>query len=767
MLTTIFGRGRVRLLVAGSVALLALGVGGLIGAAVASAAGPKLVHFVRPTGNTLIEKGTGAIRVIVQVSHGARLQKVDIDGVDVTRSLRARRRGNYAALLRFSDHLRYGYNDAFVQATGRNGRRAGDHVRFIVARRDDSLLHVTSIRTQTSAGPLLLGLREAGATDLRAALSVADGVSARVYVNDRRANRAFSRERRRLFVHVGAAQGLHYGRNRIQILVHETHPFKRQSHYDMESRTVYIGRQTPIAGAGADHTATQDGFVRLDGRAAKLPPGWTGRSFRWQIVSAPKGSKTRLRGATSSRPTLVPSRPGHYAVRVSVRGTPTSASGSLRAMDAGGSDVSYDTTYLTVMPDTLPDGVRLGTLPLRVDGKSVPGTDNPYTDIDYAVIDRQTLQIKTSGTVPADVDGIGQLSSLVDGYGGSLGDLVAIDWYSFGSDIDAERNAMDTLLQKIGAAKLTADQRGAIQHRTDSEDTVKHGSAVGVAGAPAGSAFVTFAPDYTDRGGGMTGSLRLNGVTHKYDFVFTDPVDFDTETDQTATDFSPAQLTIKVGDKTYTQPNPGGAVSGFHLLYLNADTLDELDQTVFTTNAADGTEQDDAVHRLAIDLNYAVAGQARGVVILQAFGAPHGNNANWDQVAKEIERLGGTREVFDALNALDPPHAQRRCRRSQRPLRVRWPRGVDRARGGGQLFAERSSPAGSKAVLMRARDDGYAPMIASPPKQRRAVADQHRTHSRRQPSAPALPGVYRQRIVHPIDATRPHRRCRTSSAVLR
>ena len=32
-----------------------------------------------------------------------------------------------------------------------------------------------------------------------------------------------------------------------------------------------------------------------------------------------------------------------------------------------------------------------------------------------------------------------------------------LNWYSFGYDIDAERNALDTLLQKIGAAKLTDD----------------------------------------------------------------------------------------------------------------------------------------------------------------------------------------------------------------------------------------------------------------------------------------------------------------------
>ena len=80
----------------------------------------------------------------------------------------------------------YGYNDAIAQAVGRNGFRAISHVRFIVAQRDKSLLRVTSFRTETSAAPLQIGLRETIGTHVRAAMSVAAGVSARVYVNDRR-----------------------------------------------------------------------------------------------------------------------------------------------------------------------------------------------------------------------------------------------------------------------------------------------------------------------------------------------------------------------------------------------------------------------------------------------------------------------------------------------------------------------------------------------------------------------------------------------------
>ena len=175
---------------------------------------------------------------------------------------------------------------------------------------------------------------------------------------------------------------------------------------------------------------------------------------------------------------------------------------------------------------------------MLLDGEPVPGTSAPLTNVNYAVIDRQTLEVKTSGSVEGDVAGIQQLGTIIDGYTGSLDYLVVLNWYSFRYDIDAERNALDTVLQKIGSDKLTDEQRGAIEPY-DPEGPSKHGSAVGVAGAPAGSAFVTFAHDYTDNGGGMSGYLRLNGVTGKYDFVFTDPVDFDTEPNQTPTQARP------------------------------------------------------------------------------------------------------------------------------------------------------------------------------------------------------------------------------------
>jgi hypothetical protein len=730
--------GRASAGVAVVIALIAVGpdaslAGSTPAAGVKRGSGAKLVTFFRPTGDTLVQKGTGPIRVIVHLRPGARLTKVDVDRVDVTRLLTRGPGGYWGAIVNVDRHLHYGFNDAFATATGRDGSRATAHVRFIVAQRDDSLLRLTRFRVQTSAAPLQVALRETTGTNVRAALSVAQGVSVRAYVNDRRVDRAFSYVGGRLVVRLGAAEGLRFGRNLVQLLVHKTHPYKRQSSFDIESRTVYIARNAPIASAGADHTITQGGLVHFDGLATKLPPGFARPSFRWRIASAPRGSKAKLRNASSSRPTLVPDKPGRYDVRVSVRGTPRRPSGGLGARDASDTGTSNDTATVTVMPDIPPAGVSLDTLnenynislggDLVIPGSEGCNPDTPVacTQLHYLVLDRRTLQRTAVGTVQASVAGIDKLGTILDGYSGSLDQLVVLNWVGVvgGSELEADRAALSNLLQKIGAPTLTAAQRELIKH-DDAGLPYSPGSAVGVVGAPAGSAFVRLGhfpacsrPCVLQNRGGMSGYLRLNGVTGKYDFVFTDPVGFDTETNQTPTDFSPSQLTIKVGDKAYTQPNPGGGVSGFHVLLLYPDSLAPLVARVITTNAADGAERPADVRELADQLTRAADNSARPLVILQAFGAPHGNDGPWDQVAQQVERLGGTRQVFDAMNTTDPRGLNGEDSKRKGPYAF-----VGRV-GSTAPVAEASHsldgvPGRLRGVLMRGRDDGYDPMAAGP-----------------------------------------------------
>ena len=213
-----------------------------------------------------------------------------------------------------------------------------------------------------------------------------------------------------------------------------------------------------------------------------------------------------------------------------------------------------------------------------------PGTPVACTQLHYLVLNRRTLQRTASGSVEASVAGIKDLGTILDAYSGSLDQLVVLNWVGVvgGAELGADRTAISNLLQKIGAPPLTAAQRELI-NVDRSGATYSPGSAVGVAGAPAGSAFLRLGhfpacprPCVFQNHGGMSGALRLNGVTGKYDFVFTNAVDFDTETNQTQTDFSPPSSRSRSAIRPIRSRTPAVAsrASTFSILY--AETLEPL-----------------------------------------------------------------------------------------------------------------------------------------------------------------------------------------------
>ncbi len=681
----------------------------IAGVALCTFASTATATIVRPAEDQVVRNGK--VKLVV-ASKGGRPAKVDVDGVNVTRQLRKGPKGAYSATLSLGRGLHYGVNDVFVRTSG--GRF--EHSSFIVARRDNSLMTVTSLRKRTGVAPVRVAVRHAS------------GSSARAYVNGRRVDRAFAQEGRLLVGRIGANDGLRFGKNKIVVLVHKTHAHRRQSTYDVASKTVRLRRAAPLASAGRDRTVTANDFVRLDGRASKFAAkrsakGSAKRSFKWKIVRAPKGSKAKLRRATSRQPSLTPDRRGRYRLRVTVSGG---------SKGKGKTATSTDTVLLTTQADVPPIGVRLETMTrdrgILLNGARIANTECCHYNLNYAVIDRQTLQPVKSASVSTDPDSLVAFGKVLDGYIGSQNYLVALNWVDFsGRDLGRTRNEFDNVLQKIGAAKLTDRQRDRVVERQ------APGSAIGVAGAPAGSAFVTFAYrqlndspvaecaggpcDEWVKIGNQAGSLRLNGVVGKYDFVYTDFVDFDTEVNQTPTQTTPPNPTIKIGDRSFTQPTLSGdsapGFGGFHLLRLNAKTLESYGDFFYRTNDGPGTESVGEVQRLANDLNFSADQADRPLVVLQAWGTPRGKSAAWDAAAKAVERLGGTRQVFLALNTNDPrkENGEDANRKGPYALVGRVGMGAPRSEASTSL---NGLPGRIRGVLMRARDGGFEPMLTSP-----------------------------------------------------
>ena len=189
---------------------------------------------------------------------------------------------------------------------------------------------------------------------------------------------------------------------------------------------------------------------------------------------------------------------------------------------------------------------------------------------------------------------------------------------------------------------------------------------------------MTFAHDFSDRGSGMSGYLRMNALG-KYDFVFTDPVEFDSETNQTQTDDSPAQLTIKVGGRPIPSRTPGGGVSGFHLLTW----------TRTRSNRQPGRLYDRRRRRRGAGRRGSAAGERPESTL------PTTPTGRWSlfrrsalRTARTVRGTGGEGDRALGRDARGVQRDERRRsspaeRRGRQPhgaLRVRRPRGLDRAR---------------------------------------------------------------------------------------
>ena len=275
--------------------------------------------------------------------------------------------------------------------------------------------------------------------------------------------------------------------------------------------------------------------------------------------------------------------------------------------------------------------------------------------VSWAVFDRQSLRLLDSGNGPGDAVGMAALAkkaaAIVPGPAATM--VVNL------SGASASLPDGKKLLTTLGAADIA---RPAIARPM---------SIIGVPGSPAGSAFVSdpslqcaFANPacaaQPQRLANMTGYMRENQRSASggfFEFVFADQREF-------TTDATPgtSQVTMKVGDDTYAHDVPAGA-SGFFLVMLNSGTL-ELNRPpqFFVTNNPNGSENPAEEKRMADLLAFAVSqynSHGEVLVMLQAFGTPHGLDGAWLQAAAAIDGLGGNSQVFTQLNQGNPASPKR------------------------------------------------------------------------------------------------------------
>lgn len=657
------------------------------GASAAAAQGPTRIQS--PDANQIV--ADGSVHVAVRSSSSLRTLRASVNGRDVERYFH-HVAGGYSGTLRLGRGLQYGVNNLIV-VTG--DYRDFDHVSFVVARHAPRLLSLTSLRVDGPEAPVRVAVRAAPGSKLYA------------WINGHRHTRAFKPEGNRYVGRFGANDSLRPGRNRLVVRVARTHRSGRSAVHDTVERTFVIDRGALAASAGHDRVVPvgQPIVLRGDVDSVGGPESEErGIEYRWRIASDPPGPPASLRGSNSQTPVFLPRAPGRYRLRA----TTTLPDGT----------ASVDTATAVVPADVPPIGWRLLTAfapngRIELNGAAVPRTDActdpaqggscglPFQT--YAVWDRQTLDLKASGTFYSQPGDFGRLADIAATYKGAPGYLMVVNSvYTPSNDAGWTR-----LIDLLGVPRTSA-----------ARDTRNSGpiSIIGVPGAPAGGSFV--AAPFMQCGGPCPGTsltaarqagyVRLNPLTPapgNFEFVYDDQVEFDTDA-STVTN----QIVIKVGSDSYTYNHPAGS-SGFFHVRLDSRTLKPLVTNTFVTNAADGTPNPTDITRLAGVLAASADGlaQAKGatLVLLQAFGTPRGFSNDWTQAAAAVGRLGGTAQVFAWMNS---GHRLSKYR-GRYALVTRRAMDAPAAENSQSLT---NTDGRLRGLLARGRDGQYLPLLADP-----------------------------------------------------
>src|SRR5262249_14688929 len=319
--------------------------------------------------------------------------------------------------------------------------------------------------------------------------------------------------------------------------------------------------------------------------------------------------------------------------------------------------------------------------------------------VSYAVFDRQTLDLKASGNLFYDASGLKTVTDLATQYDKAPTYLMVVNI----SRLYGAPAAIKPLLDKLGAADLSFPAPLPLPV-----------SIVGQPGSPKGSAMVSAlyrgcqcfpAMDLSN----MSGYLRLNARTSgpsDFEFVRTDQVEFNTNAPAPA-----GKIAMQVGAQTYTRDIPTDKSSGFFMVTLNSQTLAPMSQDVFVTNSPNGEENSVATTGLYKALLGVVPGdnnsRGRVLVLLQAFGTPHGAKFGWQMAQPLIGKRGGNEQVWARLNQGSPWEPER----GRYALVGRTARGIPAAESSESLPG-RKADGTLHGLLARGRDDQYLPLLA-------------------------------------------------------
>jgi hypothetical protein len=322
--------------------------------------------------------GSG-VSVMLRLGSGATIVSARLNGTDV-----AKRLGKSA--LSAKDGLKRGENRLKIHSRTKAGKVDYDEVAFTFAVKQANLASIS----RPGAGSV-------AAAPVAATVRTGSGiVSFRATLNGKNVSGDFSAPSKAgvRTAALGAPEGLRYGRNRLLVVA-----VSSRGTYASAARTFRVANTRPLAHAGSDHRTKAGVGIRLNGRkSAKAPAGVDALRYAWTLVDRPAGSKARISGAKSGRPTITPDVPGRYAARLVVSHTagPAAAGGAVENATVASAPATVGIITTQAIPQIPVDtvahqgatpGIQIGSTFYANPG----GATAPQTQV--LVLDRATLEL--------------------------------------------------------------------------------------------------------------------------------------------------------------------------------------------------------------------------------------------------------------------------------------------------------------------------------------------------------------------------------------
>lgn len=460
--------------------------------------------------------------------------------------------------------------------------------------------------------------------------------------------------------------GLVHGRNVLTVVA-----VRDGVTYPRRPVIFYVAPWQILASAGPDGRSRAHAPISLDASASLgLSPR---HRVNWRIIEAPQGSTATLSAPSTLSPIFTPDRNGVYLVELRVRDPATGRLGR-------------DVTTVSARPNYPPIGVGIETIA-------------PY-DGGYAIVIGTNCAAEVAGCPPDEAPGQVQVYPYQSGYPVQLLILAREDlsllWSSSYAGNGGDAVNVVTAIQNISSARTKAGYSkpivilsaldGPWEISTDFQSlslptilsktnfqqynntwfnmvTNNPGwSAVGIAidantAGPAGYLNPQF-PAWPQ--GNLTGYLQFDPTAGIYNFVPGEYAAFNT-----AAGSSSASNTMEIDGTTFTSDDLGSCLGGFHLVVLEASTLEPEQNPnpvippnqTFLTNCGSDTNDCSAdpnngcaIDSLANTLNTA---QERGVLLfLQSIGTPIASSTQMQKLAAvalspAIDALGGVGDAFN------------------------------------------------------------------------------------------------------------------------